>query len=109
MNKNGDVPITILVIGIFAICSLALFTFLIADIRTSNSFVGLSELSELNLKINQYKFLESQGVSLDSILKFTGAVEEEDGFYFYLEKEKSFFKNLKSKGLEFSVKYKISS
>lgn len=106
MNKKGDVPITILVIGIFAVCSLALFTFILADVRTSNSFVGISELSELNFKINQYKFLESQEVPLDRILQVTGAIEEEDGIYLYVEKNKSF---LGGRGLEFFAKYKISS
>jgi hypothetical protein len=105
MNKRGDVPVTILVIGIFALCSLALFTFVVADIGTSNSFVGISEFPELNLKINQYKFLESQGVPLDRILLVTGAVEEDGEIYFYLEKKKGFFGG---NGLEFSVKYKIS-
>ena len=92
-NKRGDVPITILVIGIFALCSLALFTFLISDIQTSNSFVGVSKLAELNLKINQYHFLNSNGVSFEKISEVTGILKDGDEKYIYLEKRDTWNKD----------------
>jgi len=107
-NKKGDVPITILVIGIFALCSLALFTFFIADIKTSNSFVGINELGKLNIKLNNYEFLKAQGGSLEKIENNLGVVLIDGEKYFVMEKKRTsqfWGKN----DLEFYVRYKIPS
>lgn len=106
-DKRASVPITLLVIGIFALCVLALFTFLVSDTNFSNSFVGIGKLSELNFKINQYEFLKSQGISDGKIQSSLGFIEEEGEKYFYLEKRKTSRGN--GEDLEFSVKYKIPS
>jgi len=50
-NKRGDIPITILVIGVFAICAVAMLSFISSSIKIKDSFVGISKVEEANLKI----------------------------------------------------------
>jgi len=54
VNKRGDIPVTILVIGVFAVCSLALLSFYISDIKTGNSFIVISSVEKMNSQIEQY-------------------------------------------------------
>jgi len=56
-NKKGDVPVTILVIGVFVVCSLALLTFLNSNIQTRKSFVGVDLMENINLQIEENNFL----------------------------------------------------
>jgi hypothetical protein len=109
-NKKASVPITLLVIGVFALCALALFTFITSDTLITNSFVGVEKLSELNFKINQYEFLKSQGASLEKIEAELGVVEEDGEKYFILEKERGYMKKMKkTKNPEVYIRYKIPS
>jgi len=39
-NKRGDIPVTILVIGVVAICGLAIFSFIDSADKIQESFVG---------------------------------------------------------------------
>lgn len=52
-NRRGDIPITILVIGVFAICTLALFSFLIHNINLRSSYVGIDKIEEANIYIEK--------------------------------------------------------
>ncbi len=61
-SKKGDLPVTILVIGIFAVCAFALLTFFISDFNISNSFVGISSTSHVSSFMDQYLFFESHQV-----------------------------------------------
>jgi len=109
-NKKGDVAITILVIGVFAVCSLALLTFFISDFRNSNSFVGLDLMHKLNAQIDEYNFYKSQGISESDLNKIFEFKYEGDKKSFYLEKsvsQGSFF-NGKKEVILFSVKYEVS-
>ena len=57
-NKRGDIPITILVIGILAICTLAIFSFYFSDrsVETALSSVGVIErVLVTKEKISLYK------------------------------------------------------
>lgn len=45
-NKKGDIPVTILVIGILAICLLAILSFYISDRNTKNT-LNSADLPEL--------------------------------------------------------------
>lgn len=51
MDKKGDLPVTILVIGIFAVCTLALFSFAHYSNQVSKTFVGLEVIEEANFQI----------------------------------------------------------
>lgn len=51
MDKKGDLPVTILVIGILAVCILALLVFYLSDVSNrENIFSGLNKVQEVNIK-----------------------------------------------------------
>ncbi len=66
-NKKADVPVTILVIGVIAVCALALLSFLSSSFKLEQSFTGVSAMEELNAKINEYHFYKNMGVSEEQI------------------------------------------
>jgi len=51
MNRRGDLPITILVIGVFAVCTLALFSFVHYSNQVSKTFSGIEVVEEANFQI----------------------------------------------------------
>ena len=53
MDKKGDIPITILVIGVFVVCTIALFSFLSSVKLLGHSFTGLGVMEEVNLEIEK--------------------------------------------------------
>ncbi|MEN7982192.1 MAG: hypothetical protein ABFQ65_01980 [Nanoarchaeota archaeon] len=89
-NNKGDIPITILVIGVFAVCTLAVLSFISSTINLRNSFVGVDIIKNVN---NQIEFKEFMN---------------EDANYFYQEINKTniFPQWLKEDELLFSIKYK---
>lgn len=78
MNKRADVPVLALVLGTFAICSLALLSFYASDVKISNSFDVLAHMEKINSKIIEKEFYESQGFSEEEIKDF---LSEEDFYY----------------------------
>jgi hypothetical protein len=52
-NKRGDVPITLLVLGIFVVCTLAILTFVRSDMQTKTSFSGIGIMEKANLEIEK--------------------------------------------------------
>lgn len=78
MDRKGDIPITILVIGTFLVCSLALITFSISNSSFDKAtLVGVHLNEEMNSKINDYNFYLSQGFN-DPEIKMK---LKEDNFY----------------------------
>ena len=63
-NKRGNLPIIILVLGVLAVCSLALLSFYSSNLKVSNNFVGVKLIEKLNsqIEINQY-----QGKAVDGL------------------------------------------
>jgi hypothetical protein len=53
--KKGDITITILVIGVFVVCTLALISFISSTIKEKNSFVGVNLMQKINSQIENYK------------------------------------------------------
>lgn len=66
-NKKGDIPITVLVIGIILICCIAIFSFSYSTVKMRNSFVGLGVMKEMNSQIEQNVFegVEPAGIYLE--------------------------------------------
>ena len=89
MDKRGDIPITILVIGVFVVCTLALFSFFSSVKILSNSFTGLDVIEEMNYKIEKNS---SQPYYLEKIGYFNN-LNPADGF--------------KSSKVIFSVQYNV--
>ncbi len=50
-NCKGDVPVTILVLGVFVVCTLALLSFINSDRNSEKSFVGVKIMEEANMEI----------------------------------------------------------
>jgi len=51
MNRKGDLPVTILVIGVFALCALALLSFFYSSYQINKSFVGVETIEKANIQI----------------------------------------------------------
>jgi hypothetical protein len=99
INKRGDVAITILVIGVVAVCALAIFSFITSSFNTTQSFVGVSTIEELNAKINSYYFYQEKGLSEEKVENIVGIKDNE--IYLVEEKNKFFGKD----EFMFSIKY----
>lgn len=52
-TKKGDVPVTILVIGVVAICALALFSFFHSTTQIKSFFEGVGKISDARIEIEQ--------------------------------------------------------
>ena len=112
MKSKGNLPIVLLVMGVFALCSLALLTFLIADFKTNNSFVGIGKMFQLQEDLDEYSFLVEKGASETFLEQRYNLTEESGVKYFYLEEQAggSLFKKGVSRGdLLFSVEYAVPS
>ena len=57
-NKRGDIPVMILVFGVFAICGLAILSFIIFDERIfgGGEGLGVEVIEELNSDIEKFYF-----------------------------------------------------
>ncbi len=55
-NKGGDIPTTILVVMVIAICCLALYTFSKTSSNVRGSFVGIGLMEKLNSQIENRTF-----------------------------------------------------
>ncbi len=52
-NRRGDIPITVLVIGIILICCFAILSFLSSTIKAKDSFIGINLVEKLNSQIEE--------------------------------------------------------
>lgn len=53
LNKKGDVPVTILVIGVFVVCGIAIGSFVYAGILMNKSFQGIDSIENANIEIEK--------------------------------------------------------
>lgn len=51
MDKRGDLPVTILVIGVFAVCTLAMLSFFYSSYQLHKSFVGVESVENASIQI----------------------------------------------------------
>lgn len=108
MNKKGDVPVTILVVGVFALCSLAMLTFFMADFKMGNSFVGVSIMEKMDATIDEYYFHINNGVDSAVVKGFFPTLEVQGRTYLHYSKNvTSYFGISSSPELSFSVRYPI--
>lgn len=54
-NKKADIPVTILVLGVFAVCTLALLVFINSDKNLEKSFMGVEIIEKVNLDVERGK------------------------------------------------------
>lgn len=89
-NRKGDIPITILVIGVMLICAIAIVSFFSSTVKERNSFVGIDLVEKMNLQIEEKVFNNENPAGL-SVKKNTT-----EGFLFW-----------KKEVLLFSAEYKF--
>ncbi len=79
MNKKANLPIIILVLGVLAVCSLALLSFYSANLKVSNNFAGVRLIEKLNSQIETNLY---EGKSVDNLYehKNVTAFNFKDGF-----------------------------
>ncbi|MCK5624536.1 hypothetical protein KAI04_01720 [Candidatus Pacearchaeota archaeon] len=58
MNKRGNLPIIILVLGVLAVCSLALLSFYSSNLKVSNNFESIKLVEKLNSQIETNLYQE---------------------------------------------------
>lgn len=106
-NCKGEIPIFVLVIGVVAICVLAIASFSISIFQVSKNFIGVDKMSSMNLFIEQYNFYknlrknhgEIENLFAEGIIKF----DEKGNRYLYLKRVKAI--SLTGDDILFSVKY----
>ena len=81
-NRKANIPVTILVLGVVMICTLALISFFSSSFSFKKFSTSVSVLEEFSVKINEYNFYKSRGISGEQINK---ALDIEEG-YLYMEK-----------------------
>lgn len=102
MNNKADVTVTMLVIGIFAVCTLALISFYQASVEVRNSFIGFNLVEKMNADIETYHFSQKEG------LKNLPQIKTDAGGNYLLEekiKTTGWFPWTKKEKIVFSLKY----
>lgn len=66
-NKKGDIPITILVIGVLAVCVLAILSFFISNNSVKKSFLSIDTVAESALIKEEVSFYENLGYKKEEI------------------------------------------
>ncbi len=54
-NKKGDIPVTLLLIGVFAVCTLAILSFFYSSYILHKSFDGVNLMEKANSRIEKDK------------------------------------------------------
>jgi hypothetical protein len=90
-NKRGDLPIIILVLGVFLICMIALGSFLIFENKIKKIvFTGTDIIERASAIEDKYYFYKNTGkFSEEKIEEILGIQKEEDSKYIYIEQNSS--------------------
>jgi hypothetical protein len=80
INKRGDLPLTVLVIGVFAVCILAIISFIYSSFLLHKSFVGIDIMEKANIQI------ESHNLNHVYLYKKVTKFSPEWGFDWFKEK-----------------------
>jgi hypothetical protein len=82
MDKKGDLPVTLLVLGVFAVCTLALLSFFYSSHLIQRSFVGVGVVEEANIQIEAHNL--GHFYTEEKINVFSPGLEE--GIHLFEEK-----------------------
>jgi len=79
-SKKGDIPVTVLVIGILGICGLAILSFYLDDINVQNSISSVEVVEQAAVAIEKISFYGSEKVGLseeeiDEIMQIVSDVQ----------------------------------
>lgn len=84
-NKRGDIPITILVIGVVAVCFMAIFSFYVSDRFVKNTFNSIYLVEKTALQKEQISLHKSLGYDNDEIKNLFNITKDIQGDYILLE------------------------
>ncbi len=85
--KKGDIPITLLVIEVLALCLLATFSFYISDRASKNTFNMADVVEKIGLQKEKMSVYKELGMNQDEIDRIFGVKEDVQGKYLQFEQE----------------------
>ncbi|MBW6442614.1 hypothetical protein K0A97_02425 [Patescibacteria group bacterium] len=88
-SKKGNVPITILVIGVFTVCMLTLISFLISINKSKGNFEIVSRIEQMTLlkeKISLYQNLGFNNTQIKNII-IDGYENSQWGYFSLIESD----------------------
>jgi len=77
-NKKGDIPVTILVLGVVALCALAILSFSFSLSKHKQTLRGVEIIQRANSLENNYCFYKKIGLSDNQAREFIGAVYDSE-------------------------------
>lgn len=84
-NRKGDIPVTILVLGVILICVLTIGSFLFASTKVAKNF-DIQAVKEVKLAAEKAQFYENLGMPTAQIDQILGVKTDEQGRYLLLDK-----------------------
>jgi hypothetical protein len=87
MNRRGDIPVTILVIGVLAVCLLAFLSFYISDRATKNTLKSIDIVEKVSLEKEKISVYSNIGMSQSEIEILLGVKTDVQGKFIQLEQE----------------------
>ena len=79
MNKRGDIPIVILVVGVFLVCILAITSFFVSNNSVKNSFPVINTVEAASLLKEKISFYENLGYNEEQIKTLLNLQEDSQG------------------------------
>jgi len=73
LNKKGDISITILVMGVFAVCTLAILSFIFYITINQGSFANTETFENLYSQVENFYFYFNSGLSVEESAQKIGA------------------------------------
>jgi hypothetical protein len=71
-GKKGDIAILIFVVGVFAVCVLAIVTFLIADNNVKKDFVNIATIQNASVNLEDFYLYLNSGMSPQEAASLSG-------------------------------------
>ncbi|MEK6741716.1 MAG: hypothetical protein AABX68_00850 [Nanoarchaeota archaeon] len=87
MNKRGDVPVVILVIGVLAVCLLAILSFYISNKATKNNFNSIDLPEKVAIEKEKISFYNSVSLGQGEIEQILGVKSDVQGKFIQMEKD----------------------
>jgi hypothetical protein len=84
-NKRGDIPITIFVIGVLAICILAIFSFYSSDRNVKDDFSSISAIEKVLIVKEKISLYEDFGFTQEEIKEIFNIKDDIQGRYITAE------------------------
>ncbi len=84
-NRKADIPVTILVIGVLAICTLAILSFFLSDRIVKNDFVVLEAVEEAKIMKEKISFYANAGFSEEEIKNIIEIKEDAQGKFIQIK------------------------